>query len=96
MLALDRIEGVEKLERLRNYLALICCIANEIAPSTALEGFGLLDPNKEQQIIEMIQLKKQGLSYKDIGSRYNLSADAVYNRIRRYMQNQGAWKDRDW
>ncbi len=66
-----------------NWLAFAVAILHpkEITPETA---FLLLYPEyRERQTMEFVLMRRAGLTYRQIGSIYGISKDAVYKRIKR-------------
>ena len=75
-----------------NYYALLICI---LKPVTIEKSFDLLAgritriQNKsivKNDVIDMIRMKQQRMTYADIGKTYGLSRQAVYRRIKRYKE----------
>jgi len=58
-------------------------------PDDAFEKYGIAPKSLPGQLIdrnaEIIKLRQQGLTYKDIGIRVGSSADTAYNVWRRYQ-----------
>ncbi|MEN6567157.1 MAG: helix-turn-helix domain-containing protein [Veillonellales bacterium] len=72
-----------------NYSALALAILNlNYTVDSAIDYFSPQQQKKNKiphEIAEnMVLMRSQGKTYKDIGKLYGLKADAVYNRIRRY------------
>lgn len=80
---------------MENHYALIVAILKGCTPEQAFErlntGHNKTIKAKETEILEMIKLKSEGLTYKEIGEMYGLSDHATYRKIKRYneKQNQG-------
>ena len=74
-----------------NYYTLLVCI---LRPVTSEQAFAMMHgvfpkvvgKRKAIDIHELIQLQSDGLSYQQIGEKYNLSPGAVKMRIKRYMK----------
>ena len=81
-----------------NYLALLACglaagTENEVMPERV---FSMLDirPEKPQNtknltqdhVLDMISLKEQGYTYKEIAEIYCMTDKAVFARIKRYKE----------
>lgn len=75
-----------------NYYALLICI---LMPVTIERGFDLLEGKitkvqnraiKKDDVEDMILMKQQGMTYKEISDIYGLSWDAVRRRIKRYKE----------
>ncbi|MDF2906816.1 MAG: hypothetical protein K0R34_2137 [Herbinix sp.] len=74
-----------------NYYALLICILRPdftIDRSTEFMIDGRLRKNlpKGEGIDEMISMKQQGMTYKEIGEVFGLSKDAVHKRIQRFKE----------
>ncbi|WP_113675892.1 sigma factor-like helix-turn-helix DNA-binding protein [Vallitalea guaymasensis] len=73
-----------------NYYALMLSILYKYTPDQAFDilEYGRIkrrrDENKKDAL-EMVHFKSQGLTYKEIGEMYGITADAVYTRIRRAL-----------
>jgi len=78
----------KRVNILWNYYALIVAVLKGISPE---EAFELLETGKRpkhkklstEEVAEMASLKET-MTYKDIGTIYNMKPTAVYTRIRRY------------
>lgn len=77
-----------------NYYALLICI---LRPVTIEQGFDMLDgkitkaQNKSIDscdVEDMIRMKQQGMTHREIGEMYGLSEEAVYRRIKRYKEKR--------
>lgn len=71
------------------YYALLIAI---LTPCTPEQAFGLMESGEKKHVDswirtemlkEMIRLKKQGLTYQQIGDIYGLGKDDVFKRIKR-------------
>ncbi|MDF2608898.1 MAG: hypothetical protein K0R92_372 [Lachnospiraceae bacterium] len=78
-----------------NYYALLICI---LKPVTIEQGFDLLEGHISnrynlaitgEDIEDMIRMKQQGMTYREIGSYYGISEEAAYRRIKRYKAKKG-------
>lgn len=78
-----------------NYYALLICI---LKPVTIEQGFGLLEGHVSdrynlaitgEDIEDMIRMKQQGMTHREIGSYYGISEEAAYRRIKRYKAKKG-------
>jgi DNA invertase Pin-like site-specific DNA recombinase len=74
-----------------NYYALLICILRPdftIDRSTEFMIDGRLRKNlpKGEGIDEMIRMKQQGMTHKEIGEMFGISKDAVHKRIQRYKE----------
>jgi transposase len=43
-------------------------------------------PSRKSDTEDMYLLRQKGMSYKDIGAMFGMSADTVYHRIMRYKE----------
>jgi DNA invertase Pin-like site-specific DNA recombinase len=77
-----------------NYYALLICI---LKPVTIEQGFDLLDGRithrnnmaiTSEDIEDMIRMKQQGMTHREIGSFYGISEEAAYRRIKRYKEKK--------
>lgn len=50
----------------------------------ALEGRELLKVYDHEDILDMLSLRIQGLTYKEIGEIYGLTKDNIYGKLRRF------------
>lgn len=69
-----------------NYLALYLCIKEEYSPDKALIALGFIRNYKsinQEDTEEMIRMRSQGMTYKEIGKIFGTTSDTVYQRIRR-------------
>jgi hypothetical protein len=75
-----------------NYYALLICI---LKPVTVEQSFDLYEgritkvQNKsisKDDVEDMIRMKQQGMTHREIGSFYGLSEEATYRRIKRYKE----------
>lgn len=76
-----------------NYLALAVCILTDLGPD---EAFARVVPRtyteylqqKQRETLEMIRLKNKGLTYNQIGERFEMKGNAVCKRIKRYQEGR--------
>ena len=69
-----------------NYCALCISIIKGVSPEEAFYLFykqKVTGTDAKAMVGNMIALKGQGKTYKQIGAMYNMTAHAVYHRIRR-------------
>lgn len=71
-----------------NYYALLLSILKRYTPEQSFEvlQIGKIKQKHDIQkndVNEMVQLKAQGLTYREIGEMFGISGDAAYTRIRR-------------
>lgn len=75
------------------YLALAVCILTNLTPEQAFERVapesGGRVKHNDNDIIEMIKLKKT-MTYAQIGQIFNISANTVYRKIKKYNQTKMA------
>lgn len=102
--------AVYQEERLKpNYYALFLAIKRKISVSKACSLMGIgtaVGTNsgnsnyanrydiKEDEILEMIELKKEGKSYKEIAQRFMVTRGAVFTKLKRYYGDE--WDNRPW
>jgi len=70
------------------YCALAMSILTECTPEQSFARLGVKEPKKTitcEDIQDMVMLK-ESLTYKQIGTIYNLSDKAVFNRIKKYRR----------
>lgn len=76
-----------------NYYALALCILTDTIPEKAfMLIFGDQETRAEKRLretLEMVNLKEQGLTYKQIGRLYGVRIDAVWKRLKKYYQESG-------
>lgn len=88
-----------------NYYALYLSIKRKISVSRAcsLMGLSSCDNNrkrhtnvdvKEDEILEMIEMKKAGKQWKEIGMKFNLGPKQCFYQVKQYMGD--GWKNRPW
>ena len=79
-----------------NYVALMMCIFTGWEPEQCFIYLETLRRPKrksniiEDDVLDMIRLKQNGMSYREIGEIYGLSPDAVYYRIKRSKKVEGS------
>ena len=79
-----------------NYYALLICI---LRPVTIEQSFDMMDGNVAQiqnvtitsdDIEDMILMKQQGMTHREIGECFGISEEATYRRIKRYKERKEA------
>lgn len=85
-----------------NYVALMMCIFTGWEPE---QCFSYLETSRkpkrksnitEDDVLDMIRLKQNGMSHREIGEIYGLSPDAVYYRIKRFKKvEESGWRGSD-
>jgi transposase len=72
-----------------NIYALILYITHNYKPEEALERMGInykpqvkTNADKAKQTVEMVRMREQGMSFKQIGAHFGLSDTAALYRIR--------------
>jgi transposase len=72
-----------------NHYALILCITHNYKPEEALERMGIhykpqvkTNAEKAKQTLEMVHMREQGMSLRQIAEHFGLSDTAVLYRIR--------------
>lgn len=85
-----------------NYVALMMCIFTGWEPEQCFNYLETLRRPKrksnitEDDVLDMIRLKQNGMSHREIGEIYGLSPDAVYYRIKRSKKVEGSeWRGSD-
>ncbi len=83
---------------LENYTALLIAIEKEVCQEEAFKILDIVADGKQisnrkfkvklinEDMKDMIKLKNEGLTYKQIGEIYGISDHAVYRRIKRYKE----------
>jgi hypothetical protein len=75
-----------------NYYALLICI---LKPVTIEQGFDMLDGRitnrnnmaiTDDDIEDMVRMKNQGMTHREIGQVYGITEEAAYRRIKRYKE----------
>ncbi|SDX75543.1 helix-turn-helix domain-containing protein [Tepidimicrobium xylanilyticum] len=74
-----------------NIAAMYIAILREdiVTPEQAfavVEDESIIRVYDNKDVADMVELKNQGLSYREIGQIYGISGDAVYRRIRRHKK----------
>ncbi|TDX48301.1 hypothetical protein [Orenia marismortui] len=90
-----------------NYYALYVAIKGKVSVSKACSLMGISTAKgtknsnysnrydiKEDEILEMIELKKEGKSYQEIGERFMITKGAVFSKLKRHYG--GEWDNRPW
>jgi DNA invertase Pin-like site-specific DNA recombinase len=77
------------MDTVYNYGALAAAILNEaLTVEKAISKFSPLvweqGKSSKEEIEDMIQLRAQGVTYREIGQYFGVGADTVYHRIERY------------
>ena len=79
-----------------NYYALLICI---LRPVTIEQSFDMMDGKVAQtknlvitseDIEDMIRMKQQGMTHREIGEYCGISEEATYRRIKRYKEKKEA------
>jgi predicted DNA-binding protein (UPF0251 family) len=77
-----------------NYYALLICI---LRPVTIEQSFEMMEGKVAQiqnvtitseDIEDMIRMKLQGMTHREIGECYGISEEATYRRIKRYKEKK--------
>jgi DNA invertase Pin-like site-specific DNA recombinase len=83
---------------IENYYALLVCILTKKTPEQAFLSIGCQGQTRDitmkkyrRQINEdttknMIEMRKQGMTYREIGKKHGVSSGAAYKRIQRYRE----------
>jgi hypothetical protein len=77
-----------------NYYALILCILTTHSVDKSLNVFGLRINSKNNKTLTkddnlaMLEFKRQGMSYREIGERYGITSCAAQHRIRGIKDEQ--------
>lgn len=77
-----------------NWYVLLICILKPVTVEKAFDLFEGVFPKVNNTAItlndveDMIKLKREGLTYRELGEMYGLSKDAVHKRIRRRLYGE--------
>ncbi|MDT8718298.1 helix-turn-helix domain-containing protein [Clostridium sp. 19966] len=69
-----------------NYYALLLSILKNYTPERSfklLNGEKVDKEHRRKEALDMVELKKAGYTYREIGDMFGVSKDVVYTRIRR-------------
>jgi hypothetical protein len=78
----------------RDYYALLICILRPVTPE---QSFDMINGKVAQiqnvtitsaDIEDMIRMKEQGMTHREIGECYGISEEATYRRIKRYKEKK--------
>jgi hypothetical protein len=88
---LDKIVGGGKALK-ENYYALLICILKPITIETSFQMLNGIFPKRnhtdvhKDDVKDMIRMRQQGITYREIGEVYGMSDEAIYRRIKRFKE----------
>lgn len=78
-----------------NWYVFLICILKPVTVEKAFDLFEGISPKiintavTPDDVEDMIRLKREGLTYRELGDMYGMSKDAVHKRIQRRLYGEG-------